>query len=121
MFSPEDRIRLRDILIATARADERITSAALTGSAALEAEDRWSDIDLALGVADEANLSRLVADWTDHLYRDHGAVYHVDVNWGNILFRVLSNKVRHFVNRWDVSLTASIESGEGGIRTRGEV
>lgn len=88
MFTPEDRNRLRDALIASARADERLTSAALTGSATLGAEDRWSDIDLALGVAAEANRSQVVADWTDRMYRDHGAVHHVDVNWGDVLFRV---------------------------------
>jgi hypothetical protein len=87
-FTPEDRIRLRDELIAVARADARITSAALTGSAALGAEDRWSDIDLALGVAANADRGRVIADWTDHMYRECGAVHHTDVNWGATLFRV---------------------------------
>jgi len=44
MFTPEDRSRLRDSLVAAARADPCITGAALTGSAALAAEDRWFDI-----------------------------------------------------------------------------
>jgi hypothetical protein len=88
MFTPEDRNQLRDTLIAAARADGRVTSAALTGSTALEAEDRWSDIDLALGVAAEANRTQVAADWTDRMYRDHGAVHHVDVSWGGVLFRV---------------------------------
>src|SRR5262249_20322206 len=47
-----------------------------------------SDIDLALGVAAGADTPRVVADWTDRMYRDHGAVHHVDVNWGDALFRV---------------------------------
>jgi len=34
MFTPEDRTRLRDALVAAARADPRITACALTGSAA---------------------------------------------------------------------------------------
>jgi hypothetical protein len=88
MFTPEDRNRLRDALIGAARADGRVTSAALTGSGALGAEDRWSDIDLALGVAAEANLPHVLADWTDRMYRDHEAVHHVDVSWGDVLFRV---------------------------------
>ena len=41
MFTPEDRDQLRDALVATARADERIAGAALTGSAALGSTDRW--------------------------------------------------------------------------------
>ena len=88
MFTPEDRTRLRDALIAAARADPRITGAALTGSAAVGAEDRWSDIDLALGVAAEADPGRVVADWTERLYREGGAVHHLDVYLGDTLFRV---------------------------------
>jgi hypothetical protein len=88
MFTPEDRARIRDSLVAAARADPRITGAALTGSLALGAEDRWSDIDLALGVASEADLTQVVADWTGRMYRDWRAVHHVDVYRGHTLFRV---------------------------------
>jgi predicted nucleotidyltransferase len=88
MFTPDDRNRLRDTLIAAARADGRITSAALTGSAALGTEDRWSDIDLALAVAAGVDTRQVIADWTERMYRDHGAIHHVDVNWGDVLFRV---------------------------------
>jgi hypothetical protein len=58
----------------------------LTGSAALGAEDRWSDIDVALGVAGEADPKRVVADWTDHMYRECGAVRHLDVHGGDTNF-----------------------------------
>ena len=88
MFTPEDRTRLRDALIAAARADARITAAALTGSAAVGAEDRWSDIDLALSVAADADPGRVVADWTERMYREGGAVHHLDVYRGDTLFRV---------------------------------
>src|SRR5438045_5647188 len=88
MFTPEDRTRLRDALIAAARADPRITAAALTGSAAAGAEDRWSDIDLALSVAGGADPGRVVADWTERMYREGGAVHHLDVYLGDTLFRV---------------------------------
>jgi hypothetical protein len=88
MFTPEERTQLRDALIAAARADPRITGAALTGSAAVGAEDRWSDIDLALGVADGADSGRVIADWTDRMYQGCGAVHHLDVHRGDILFRV---------------------------------
>jgi predicted nucleotidyltransferase len=88
MFTPEDRALLREALIAAARADPRITGAALTGSAAVGAEDRWSDIDLALGVAGGADPGRVVADWTERMYREGGAVHHLDVYLGDTLFRV---------------------------------
>ncbi len=88
MFTPEERTRLRDALIAAARADPRITGAALTGSASVGAEDRWSDIDLALGVAGGADAGRVIADWTDRMYQSCGAVHHLDVYRGDTLFRV---------------------------------
>src|SRR5262249_31456028 len=88
MFTPEERAQLRDGLIAATRADTRITGAALTGSAAAGAEDRWSDIDLALAVAASADPGRLVADWTDRVYREGGAVHHLDVYRGATLFGV---------------------------------
>jgi predicted nucleotidyltransferase len=88
MYTPEDRSRLRDTLVAAARADPCITGAALTGSAALGAEDRWSDIDLALSVASGADVTQVVANWTGRMYREWRAIHHVDVYRGNTLFRV---------------------------------
>ena len=88
MFTPGERTRLRDALVARARADERITGAALTGSASRDAEDRWSDIDLALGVAAGADFGRVKADWTGVLYREHGALDHLDVVSGAVVYRV---------------------------------
>ena len=88
MFTPEDRTRLRDALIAAARADPRLTGAALTGSAAVGAEDRWSDIDLAPGIAGGADREQVVAGWTERMYREEGAIHHLDVYLGDTLFRV---------------------------------
>jgi hypothetical protein len=88
MFTPGQRDRIRDSLVEAARRDDRITGAALTGSAALGAEDRWSDIDLALGAAPDADLTGLIADWTGLMYREHGAVHHTDVLSGATVYRV---------------------------------
>ena len=88
MFTPDDRERLREELVAAARRDPRIVAAAATGSAATGKLDRWSDIDLAFRVADGADIGQVIADWTGQMYRDHGAVHHVDVTRGNVLFRV---------------------------------
>jgi hypothetical protein len=88
MFTPEERSRLRDALIAVARADERVSGAALTGSASLGIEDRWSDIDLALGIAPEAEVPAVITDWTSLIYRDHRAVHHTDVISGATTYRV---------------------------------
>lgn len=88
MYAPQDRERLRDSLLAAARADERITGAALTGSAANGEEDRWSDLDLAFGVSDAPGVRDTLAGWTDRMYREHDAVHHVDVSLGATIYRV---------------------------------
>ncbi|HLJ83606.1 MAG TPA: hypothetical protein VKT51_05480 [Candidatus Eremiobacteraceae bacterium] len=88
MFTPAERADLRDDLIASARADARIIGAALTGSAAADREDRWSDIDLAFGVAADADLDATIADWTGRMYAAHDAVHHLDVFRGATVYRV---------------------------------
>ena len=88
MFTPEDRDQLRAALVTAARADGRISGAALTGSGAVGATDRWSDIDLALAVAPAADHDQVVADWTDRMYRAHTAIHHLDVVHERILYRV---------------------------------
>ncbi|MDQ3714957.1 MAG: nucleotidyltransferase domain-containing protein [Actinomycetota bacterium] len=88
VFSPDERGRLRDALVSLAETDERITGAALTGSAAFGSEDRWSDIDLALCVAAGVDPAQVIREWTDRMYQEHGAVHHVDVLWGAVVFRV---------------------------------
>lgn len=88
MHTPEERDKLRETLISEARADERITSAALTGSAARDAEDPWSDIDLAFGLAADADITQTIADWTERMYSDHASVTHMDVVRGATVYRV---------------------------------
>ena len=88
MFTPDERAALRDALIAAARADDRIEGAAMTGSAAAGAEDRWSDIDLAFGLAEGVDQAAVMADWTAAMYDAHGAVAHLDVPRGGTIYRV---------------------------------
>ncbi|ADB30749.1 hypothetical protein Kfla_1654 [Kribbella flavida DSM 17836] len=88
MFTTEQRAALRDHLIAEARADERITGLALTGSAAADAEDEWSDIDLYLGLAPGADQAAVLADWTDRMYADRGCVAHTDLRVRGTIYRV---------------------------------
>ena len=88
LFTPEQRARLRTSLLQRAAGDSRINGAAITGSAAAEREDRWSDIDLAFGVADAAALPTVLADWTTHMYEQHLALHHCDVRSGAWIYRV---------------------------------
>lgn len=88
IFTTEKREQIRGELVAAATGDFRIGGAAHLGSAALGREDRWSDIDLALELAPGADFNQVLADWTERLYRDHGAVTHYNVRRGEILYRV---------------------------------
>jgi hypothetical protein len=86
LFSPEERARIRERIVAFARDDTRVTGGANTGSAAIGAEDRWSDIDLAFRVA--RDLPAVMEDFSRRMYGAHGAVAHVDVRFGRAVFRV---------------------------------
>ena len=88
MYTPEQRDGIRDALLERARGDDRVTGAALTGSAALGNEDRWSDVDVFLGIAESADLDEVVVDWTTALYEEGQAVHHWDVRAGAALYRV---------------------------------
>jgi predicted nucleotidyltransferase len=103
IFTPDERERLRDELVSAAQNDSNLCGAAHTGSAATSRLDRWSDIDLALCLNPEASHERVVSEWTDRLYRQHGAVAHVDVMRGAILFRVflLKNTLQVDVAFWN--------------------
>jgi predicted nucleotidyltransferase len=63
VFTPGTRQRLREALVAAASADDRIIGAALTGSATVGREDRWSDVDLALSVAEGIDRGQAITDW----------------------------------------------------------
>ena len=88
MYTPEDREAVRADLIAAARADPRVGGAALTGSASIGHEDRWSDIDLAFGIVEATQIAPAIADVTGRMYERHRAVHHVDVRSGTWIYRV---------------------------------
>jgi hypothetical protein len=102
MFTEQQRENIRQELVSAAKADTRITSAAHLGSAALGLQDRWSDIDLALCVAGDADFNVVLMDWTQRLFNDHAAVAHCDVRRGSILYRVflLNNTLQVDLSFW---------------------
>ena len=88
MYTPAERTRLRAELLERAAGDQRIGGAAITGSASHEREDEWSDIDLAFGIRDGAQMADVLSDWTAYMYSHNGALHHVDVTTGAWLYRV---------------------------------
>ncbi len=104
IFTPDDRERLRGELVSAAQRDSSLCGAAHTGSGASLKLDRWSDIDLALCLNSDTSHERVVAEWTELLYRQYGAVAHVDVMRGTTLFRVflLENTLQVDIAFWSV-------------------
>lgn len=102
VFTTQQREQLRAELVAAAKVDARIAGAAHFGSAALGLQDRWSDIDLGLCLADKAPLDDVLGDWTARMYRDHAAVATYDVKRGEILYRVflLDNTLQIDLSFW---------------------
>ncbi|MDQ3849222.1 MAG: nucleotidyltransferase domain-containing protein [Actinomycetota bacterium] len=102
MFTQRERRDLRECLIAAARVDERVTAAAVVGSAAADREDEWSDIDLAFRLAAGLEPADVADAWTGRMYEDHGAVDHLDVWSDRTLFRVflLSSSMQVDLSFW---------------------
>jgi len=88
VFTPAARTRVRTRLLDRARADARIVAAAITGSAARDAEDEWSDVDLAFAVAEGIAVDAVLADWTAWITRELGAIHHWDLAGGGWTYRV---------------------------------
>jgi hypothetical protein len=88
MYTAPERERLRQEILGLAQSDPRISGGALTGSASLGKEDRWSDIDLAFAVRSGSDLRAVLDDYSGRMYKDHGALHHLDVLSGTWIYRV---------------------------------
>src|SRR5713226_2633798 len=88
MFTAEERNRVREALLAMARADSRVVAGAEVGAAAHGGGDRWSDLDLAFGLGDGARAVDVFADWTADLGERYGAIQLFDLPFASSLFRV---------------------------------
>jgi predicted nucleotidyltransferase len=87
-FTPEERSRVRERLLELARADGEIVAAAILGSHVAGREDRWSDVDLSLAVAEGATVAASLAKWTAIVEREFGVVHHFDLRKRSTVYRV---------------------------------
>lgn len=108
VFTVSEREQLRTDLVNAADTDPRVVGAALTGSAAVGREDRWSDIDFAVSV--DREMDAVVTDWTALMYAS-GAVSHLDVWRGTVRFRVFLMRSTLQV---DIAFWPSTEFGATG-------
>lgn len=106
LFSEEERERVTAALLARAMSDAAITGAAFTGSHSLGQADRWSDIDLVIGV--RGDPLRVAGEWRRWICEEFGARHDWDLPAGRRVVRVF------LLPRWlEVDLTFAPEDEFG--------
>jgi hypothetical protein len=115
VFTIEQRDALRDRVLALAEEDERVVAGAVVGSLAVGAGDRFSDLDLTFGVADDAAVPEVLDDWTRTLEDELSAVQLLDLERGPAIYRVL---LLPDSLQFDLSLTPAAEFRPAGPRFR---
>lgn len=88
MFTAEYRDHVRHHVLEMAKADPRVTAAAITGSMAFGPGDAWSDVDVAFGIADGNPLEPVLEDWTKGIDQEFGVLDHFDWRTGSWIYRV---------------------------------
>ena len=88
VFTVHERDRVRDRLVELARADARVVACALVGAEARGEADRWSDVDVTLGVAAGTTVTEVLDDWTRQVIADFGASHLFDLPVGSSIYRV---------------------------------
>jgi len=113
MFTIEQRERAHERLVAMAREDPRVVSAAVVGSRAVGPGDRWSDLDLTFGLAAGASIAEVLSDWTRAIEQEFAAVHLFDLPFLSSIYRVFLFPGNLQV---DISFTPGAEFGAFGPR-----
>jgi hypothetical protein len=88
VFTVAQRDALRERVLRLADGDARVVAGAAVGSLAVGTGDRFSDLDLTFGIADEVPVGQVLDDWTRALVDEDGAVQLVDLQAGPTIYRV---------------------------------
>src|SRR2546421_1560545 len=88
MFTAEQRDHVRQRVLALGQGGPRAIAGALTGSMAFGGGDRWSDIDVAFGIAEGISPEAVLEDWTQVLAREWSVLHHFDLRYGSSVYRV---------------------------------
>jgi hypothetical protein len=89
VFTVAQRDALRARVLRLAEQDDRVVAGAVVGSLAVDAGDRFSDLDLTFGIADEVPVADVLDGWTRTLVVELDAVHLVDLERGATTYRVL--------------------------------
>jgi hypothetical protein len=115
VFTVEQRDALRERVLRLGKDDERVVAGAVVGSLAVDAGDRFSDVDLTFGVADGAQVADVLDDWTRSLIDDLDAVPLVDLQRGPTTYRVF---LLPDTLQLDLSMTPASQFRPAGPRFR---
>src|SRR5438067_10690545 len=88
MFTVEQRDALCERVLRVAEEDERVVAGAAVGSLAVDGGDRFSDLDLTFGIADDVPTAEVLRDWTRTLVGERDAVHLADLERGQTIYRV---------------------------------
>jgi hypothetical protein len=115
VFTVEQRDALRARVLRLAEDDHRVMAGAVVGSLAVDAGDRFSDLDLTFGVADHVPVQEVLDDWTTVLIDELGAVRLADLEHGPTIYRVF---LLPGALQFDLSLTPAARFRPAGPRFR---
>ena len=115
MFTIEQRDALRERVLQIAEDDDRVVAGAAVGSLAVDEGDRFSDLDLTFGIADQVPVSAVLADWTITLIDELAAVQLADLDRGRTIYRVF---LLAEALQFDLSMTPASQFRPAGPRFR---
>jgi hypothetical protein len=115
MFTVEQRDALRERVLGLAEEDERAVAGAAVGSLAVNAGDRFSDVDLTFGIADHVQVADVLDDWTRTLIDELYAVQLADLERGPTTYRVF---LLPDALQLDLSMTPAAQFRPAGPRFR---
>ena len=111
MFNIQDRNKIHDYVLNLAHSDPRVVAGAVVGSLALSEGDRWSDLDLTFGVADDVPIQEVLEDWTIVIIDVFQAVHLFDLPSGASIYRVF---LLPGCLQFDLSFTPAAQFGASG-------
>jgi hypothetical protein len=115
MFTVEQRDALREHVLQLAEEDERVIAGAAVGSLAVDGGDRFSDLDLTFGIADDVPVAEVLDDWTRTLIGERDAVHLADLERARTIYRVF---LLPDALQFDLSMTPAAEFRPAGPRFR---
>jgi hypothetical protein len=116
MFTVEQRDALRERVLSLAEQDDRVVAGAAVGSLAVDGGgDRFSDVDLTFGIADQVQVAEVLDDWTRTLSDELDAVQLADLERGPTTYRVF---LLPAALQLDLSMTPAAQFRPAGPRFR---